>query len=265
MVRSRSAFTLIELLVVIAIIAILAAILFPVFAQAREKARQTSCLSNMKQLGTAAMMYTQDYDERYMAVYRLKADGSGGTDYWPTQDIKKPGTNDLYGWYTAPAQVMGQGNTGGVTPNWGYILQPYSKNTGIFACPSGSGNWYPETRTDNAGYAYSNWIGDNGAYLAPPAKLSVIPKPAETILIWETGKSSSKIEYMGYRGGPPKACVPGPGSFDTFNTCPRCYGDWTARHAGGRNYAWADGHSKWFKDENMYFYTHPANWQFQCQ
>ncbi|HJN18244.1 MAG TPA: prepilin-type N-terminal cleavage/methylation domain-containing protein [Armatimonadota bacterium] len=60
----RGGFTLIELLVVIAIIAILAAILFPVFARAREKARQTSCLSNLKQLGTAAMMYVQDFDER---------------------------------------------------------------------------------------------------------------------------------------------------------------------------------------------------------
>jgi prepilin-type N-terminal cleavage/methylation domain-containing protein len=64
--RSYSAFTLIELLVVIAIIAILAAILFPVFAQAREKARQSSCLSNMKQLSTGSLMYVQDYDEKFM-------------------------------------------------------------------------------------------------------------------------------------------------------------------------------------------------------
>ena len=63
--RQREGFTLIELLVVIAIIAILAAILFPVFAQAREKARQTSCTSNLKQQGTAMMMYAQDYDESY--------------------------------------------------------------------------------------------------------------------------------------------------------------------------------------------------------
>jgi prepilin-type N-terminal cleavage/methylation domain-containing protein/prepilin-type processing-associated H-X9-DG protein len=78
--RARSApsgFTLIELLVVIAIIAILAAILFPVFAQAREKARQASCLSNLKQMGTAVMMYAQDYDETLMCYV------NGGSNYWP--------------------------------------------------------------------------------------------------------------------------------------------------------------------------------------
>ncbi len=65
MKRNRTGFTLIELLVVIAIIAILAAILFPVFAQARESARKTQCLSNMRQIGTAIAQYTQEYDERY--------------------------------------------------------------------------------------------------------------------------------------------------------------------------------------------------------
>src|SRR5881392_3401264 len=73
-------FTLIELLVVIAIIAILAAILFPVFAQAREKARQASCQSNLKQIGNAVMMYVQDYDE----VYPIN-DGAGNRPTWYTQ------------------------------------------------------------------------------------------------------------------------------------------------------------------------------------
>ncbi len=98
--RTRRAFTLIELLVVIAIIAILAAILFPVFAKAREKARQSSCQSNLKQLGLALVQYVQDYDQRYPYAYWTQATG------W-----QPPG---LY---------------------WAQ-LTPYIKNTQVWVCPS---------------------------------------------------------------------------------------------------------------------------------
>jgi prepilin-type N-terminal cleavage/methylation domain-containing protein len=89
--RDAHGFTLIELLVVIAIIAILAAILFPVFAQAREKARQTMCLSNMKQMGTATMMYVQDYDEMFMATPSGRARSTTATSAsMPTGSSRPP-------------------------------------------------------------------------------------------------------------------------------------------------------------------------------
>src|SRR5687768_14150296 len=94
--RHRPAFTLIELLVVIAIIAILAAILFPVFAQAREKARQSACLSNCKQIGLAVMMYAEDYDQSY----------------------------PMYTHHPKHA------------PMWYEMVQPYVKNRDVFVCPS---------------------------------------------------------------------------------------------------------------------------------
>ena len=98
----RSGFTLIELLVVIAIIAILAAILFPVFARARESARKTQCLSNMKQLGNAIMMYTNDYDEYFPEL--------AGGGCW--------------------------GRAGIANALWSRQIYPYVKNKGVFNCPS---------------------------------------------------------------------------------------------------------------------------------
>src|SRR6187551_764036 len=116
---SSRAFTLIELLVVIAIIAILAAILFPVFAQAREKARQTGCLSNMKQLGTGFMMYMQDWDQKLPGVAPYTSKPFAGD--WV-------GMTKWGGPCTAAAPMR---------PEDGSIF-PYVKNTQVYLCPSAS-------------------------------------------------------------------------------------------------------------------------------
>jgi prepilin-type N-terminal cleavage/methylation domain-containing protein len=115
-------FTLIELLVVIAIIAILAAILFPVFARAREQARKTTCLSNLKQIGTASLMYVQDYDETFP---------------WLMQDGRT--NNESTGFSTGlpsgpPTWAVDLNNKRGLFME--YAFQPYVKNFGIFACPT---------------------------------------------------------------------------------------------------------------------------------
>ena len=116
---SRQAFTLIELLVVIAIIAILAAILFPVFAQAREKARQIACLSNMKQIGTAMMLYNQDYDEA-LVPYRHTATGSNLNPFAANPLVKGSGKDAIF---------------------FSQLLQPYTKSYDVFKCPSNPNGW----------------------------------------------------------------------------------------------------------------------------
>lgn len=165
-VNHRSAFTLIELLVVIAIIAILAAILFPVFAQARDKARQASCLSNMKQIGTAMMLYTQDYDET-LFPYRTKV---------PNPANVTAGNDD------------GVGTTSEPETFWNQLLDTYVKNTGIWACPSNPYAWVyndkdnvGETEPAFRGYGGNNSYGLNNYCFptAPPGSEPGAPVPSD--------------------------------------------------------------------------------------
>lgn len=204
---SRLGFTLIELLVVIAIIAILAAILFPVFAQAREKARQSSCVSNLKQIGIAAMMYSQDYDEKMLldAAY-----GFPKTYFW-------------FGSWDGSTFNVQEG-----------LLQPYMKNGQIQSCPS----FRQQVRTavGMTGYGY------NYAYLCPylppdwlpvPVSLASIRTPAETVFMADCARintwsySSPTLEASTYLD-PPSYAYPG----------------FHARHNGTGNVLWCDGHVK---------------------
>ncbi len=164
----RRGFTLIELLVVIAIIAILAAILFPVFARAREKARQTSCLSNVKQLALGALMYAQDYDDTFPKHFQQL-------------------TPQLF---------------------WLDVIQPYVKNVQLARCPSLSTNGDNPALVCACGLPYAqagyNWnVGTNRAPLysdglgwlyndgRPWVSLSDCTVPAQTILLGDVGTSTS--------------------------------------------------------------------------
>jgi prepilin-type N-terminal cleavage/methylation domain-containing protein/prepilin-type processing-associated H-X9-DG protein len=205
---NRRAFTLIELLVVIAIIAILAAILFPVFAKAREAARATSCRSNLKQLGTALMMYAQDFDEVYPV--RMLAHSAAPL-----------GDNDL---------------------SWRTLIQPYVRSTQLLRCPSNpdsrtpsadpefpisySGNFTYGADTAPADIVTSTAQGIFGQPNSPGVPMADVPYPAETIAVSEMyrlGWTSMLIDHPTYR-----------------NTL-------FAGHGGMSNYLFADGHVKAMK------------------
>jgi len=161
-------FTLIELLVVIAIIAILAAILFPVFAQAREKARAITCVSNEKQMGLAILQYVQDYDEKFCAANYLIG---------PTETR----------WYNMVGPYVKNGNTLGTgSVNAG----KYDGSGGIWHCPS-----FPSQQSANYGVSDHLFVptlgSQDGALFAPTLNTAVLQTPGDTIMVLEKGQDDA--------------------------------------------------------------------------
>jgi prepilin-type N-terminal cleavage/methylation domain-containing protein/prepilin-type processing-associated H-X9-DG protein len=165
---SKRAFTLIELLVVIAIIAILAAILFPVFAQAREKARQTSCLSNDKQIGLSFLMYSQDYDEQFPLGFGYSAGTAGWAwNYWHGVPVNWRAS-------TATRQLI-------YPVHWANSTQPYVKNLQLLGCPSG-----PEKRlVTEQEFAEPAQVSYNYNGLLHAYSQAGVNTPANLIMVWE--------------------------------------------------------------------------------
>ena len=221
--RPQGAFTLIELLVVIAIIAILAAILFPVFAQAREKARQTSCLSNLKQMTLGYFMYAQDYDE---TTIPLRNGGYNGDAF-----------------------------------NWAEIIQPYVKNKKLFLCPSAfATNGQEAILSYSYNMQLGNFdAGRSLALIKKPGTVVAFVESNGTPTNLPNGDLRSlAFQVYNSNGGVYSRRVPDP----PLRRWDNSYEAYPAgkRHAGGANMSFADGHAKWFKGREMPLsFVDPAN------
>lgn len=206
----QDGFTLIELWVVIAIIAILAAILFPVFARAREKAIQSSCLSNVKQLGTATQMYAQDYDET-LPFCRMDLAGTVTGTYAARHFYEDPDRE--MGWMVYAGQIM-----------------PYAKNDQLFKCPSNKRVWIGYGWNIECGYR-NHFSGRTGP-MYEGVMLSDFNRPAEFVMLADCNDRGgfSTVYWNGLWTNPDH----------------HVYDDaWPATHNDGVNVAYVDGHAKW--------------------
>ncbi|MDF2440953.1 MAG: hypothetical protein JWN98_1937 [Abditibacteriota bacterium] len=206
----KSGFTLIELLVVIAIIAILAAILFPVFGRARENARKTSCLSNLKQLGTAFAMYMQDYDGRFHKTTSSRPE--------------------------AAAHGFGRHDALAGDAHWPWFYGPYVKNVAVFDCPSSPDTVTNMTITnwDNDGNYGYNYDGLTRSVSLPARHEAEIEFPAETFVFFDSGDPSVRSGNNDWAGLLEELDIDTPGRGPEAGI----------RHLGRTNMVFADGHAK---------------------
>jgi prepilin-type N-terminal cleavage/methylation domain-containing protein/prepilin-type processing-associated H-X9-DG protein len=229
----KRAFTLIELLVVIAIIAILAAILFPVFAQAKEAAKKTQCLSGGKQIGTALYLYVGDSDDTLpMANY-------------PSTYVGPPFTQ--FAWHAG---------AGKAELNWADLLSPYMKNVDVFKCPddsSGPADWPKGSGTKVTGKPLSFAL--NQFFFKTPSgnrfsltggSMTEITAPGSKVFVTET-QSNSHFELM----------APNRWSFTPADKGKAGILD---RHMGGSNFVYADTHSKYRKMPRSYKNLPSTGW-----
>jgi prepilin-type N-terminal cleavage/methylation domain-containing protein/prepilin-type processing-associated H-X9-DG protein len=217
--RRARGFTLIELLVVIAIIAILAAILFPVFAQARDKARSASCLSNLKQIGTALYMYAQDYDE--------------GLPAWSSYFV---------------CTTNGGTNCGADTVDryWDAVLLPYVKSGnpvlsdrgGVWHCPSAVGG------NSVRSYGYSQalmWSFTTTPQVYRFPQMAMLDQPASTIFVGDGGLGARLAVPWFYQGW-----------YERNVSKVEPTREHPYRHSEGANYVFTDSHAKWLRWEEVY-------------
>ncbi len=225
----KQGFTLIELLVVIAIIAILAAILFPVFARARENARRSSCQSNLKQLGLASMQYSQDHDDRFVPAY--------------SPNLAQTPPDGRY-WFN-------EGNDPNGNWVWPQILYSYHKSIQVFNCPSM--NEYME-KPYYGHYGANAFIVGKSAYGAYYNEIhtAAVPSAAGTYLFMDSGVYALDSYYAQnpssafYLPGAGEAGISCTGAAAVFAKDCR-----SGRHFGGNNVAFVDGHVKWLKSSVM--------------
>lgn len=245
----RIGFTLIELLVVIAIIAILAAILFPVFAQAREQARKTSCLSNSKQIGLSCLMYAQDYDECLVKAGQRYP-------HTPIDGLECFGPADCASGYWSGARAW---------VDWPVLAMPYVKSIGLFRCPDRSASpWGYLMNTDSSDDDFPGAPTPPGSFEdLPPVALAAVVAPAECLYLSDSyddalsdympgdtsivpeGLDTEGWEIMNTWVQGERGAISGVSQPVALAMSKGVNDPW--RHTTGFNAMWIDGHSKYTK------------------